>query len=206
MLRIIALLFLLSSCSEKTLNEKFQLKYQDDLARIKAIRTPPPHLVNQVRISRAPGREEVMAAIRKTSGDAGKYIGVAQYGENEEFYRMARSDDSLRLPPDIFEVLYDPLQYQSFGSRDSIFDKIRIPDEDSYGFKTKLSEKNYLIIDPRVLQNNIDEISSARSVDSIAHSKILIKENKALRQKGEIEAIFGDLNDDADFDLSSNDS
>lgn len=207
MLRIIALLFLLSCCSEKTVNEKFQLKYQDDLSKIKSIRTPPPHLVNQVRISRAPGREEVVENLKNTSRDKGRYVGVAEYGENEEFYRMVRFDDSLKLPPDVFEIRYNTMEYDSFGSRDLLFDKITIPEEDRFGVKTKLSEKNYLIIDPRILQDNIDEIASNRTSEMVMHSKILIEESKALRQEKEVREIFGDLEgNNLGFNLSSNDS
>lgn len=93
--------------------------------------------------------------------------------------------------PDIFDIVYEPRYYKTFTYQGARFDQIRIPIRDKYGVDTSLARKEYLMSGNNALQNSIDLVRKNRTKEDVENSKIIIKEQKALRQKQDMINIFG---------------
>lgn len=114
----------------------------------------------------------------------GSYLnyGTQPFGANGQRHEFS---------PDIFDIVYEPRSYKTFTYQGAKFDQIRIPIRDKYGVDTSLARKEYLMSGNNALQNSIDLVRKNRTKEDIENSKIIIKEQKALRQKQDMINIFG---------------
>ena len=97
---------------------------------------------------------------------------------------LMQNRNYLRLPENMFEIKYLAVNYPDYyGTPPVSFDDIVIPAKDTYGVETSLGEKNYVLINSKVLQNNVDEINNATKYDDKEVRLILVKEQKELDRK-----------------------
>ena len=113
------------------------------------------------------------------------------YSGNEAIQQSNINGQNQAIPPDIFDIIYTPRYYKTFSYQGARFDNIRIPNRDKYGVDTSLARKEYLMSGNNALQNSIDLIRDTRTKEDVENSKIIIKEQKELRQKQDMINIFG---------------
>ena len=100
--------------------------------------------------------------------------------------------NSSKLPADMFDLSYQPTITHPFRKSGFEFDLINIPPEDSYGVKTAMSEKEYLLVGNESLQKSVDQINSTKTQDDIEISEILIKEQQQLKRRQKMMKMFGE--------------
>jgi hypothetical protein len=89
-----------------------------------------------------------------------------------------------KLPDNMFEVKYLAVNYpDSYGRSPVSFDDIAIPAKDAYGVETSMGDKNYTLINGKVLQRNVDNINSSTAFDDNEVRSMLVKEQKELDRK-----------------------
>jgi hypothetical protein len=201
--RVFLLLIFLSCCDSgaKNYNKVFEEKYGKDIEKIKAERSQSKESQKTVTILYPPTEEELRVMNKRSVQNQYNYTAVSRFDEkipqyyitNRNSYEAAESRNNIgSLPPDMFKIHYRTKLYSEFRHTGAEFDRIAIPAIDAYGVKTEMSEKLYLLTGKKSLQKNIDQINSERTKDDIEISKILIKEQKELRQKQKMQKIFGD--------------
>ena len=89
----------------------------------------------------------------------------------------------MQLPQDMFIISYNLYNFPaSYGKVKLSFDDIIIPDIDIFGVKTRLGEKNYQLVDNKILQKNIDLINQLETKEDREISLELIKQEKKARR------------------------
>ena len=88
-----------------------------------------------------------------------------------------------QLPQDMFIISYNLYNFpESYGITKLSFDDIIIPDNDIFGVKTNLGEKNYQLIDNQTLQKNIDLVNQLNGDEDKKISLELIRQEKKIRR------------------------
>lgn len=198
----ILLFFLLASCSSKeTVNEAFARKYAKDIARINSARMAGDRATSKEMTSFAmPTVADIKRERAQNGGGYYAYVDIKKFGEktpknyfpNAEIYQKSVvSHPNQRLPEDMFDLSYNTSLYPPFSKSGLEFDNIKVPNQDAYGVKTQLAEKQYLLAGNGAIQKTVDFMQSKRQKDDVEFSKILIKEQKRLRRREKMIKIIG---------------
>jgi hypothetical protein len=92
---------------------------------------------------------------------------------------------STQLPENMFHISYNLNNFpESYGRQKLSFDDINIPQQDAFGVKTELGEKNYQLIGNRTLQKDIDFTKKLIAPEDPEISLELIKQEKQIRRRG----------------------
>jgi hypothetical protein len=193
--------FGLASCSSfqkvPNVNEAFEKKYGQQVAKMNVDRTLPKEAEKVVTNFSAPSPEEVRKENELNDPsyyayvDVNKFSGLPQnYTPNREIYERSRTKSG-GLPDDIFEITYNTTLHPPFQRIGAEFDAIDVPPYDAHGVKTAMSDKTYLLAGGDALQRSVDNMEKQRTEDDVEISTILIDEQKQLKKKQRMEKIFG---------------
>lgn len=202
---VIFLFLLLTSCSSKnSVNEDFAKKYGKDIARINASRHVEGRETSQKMTSFAiPTTSDIQKQRVKDSGGYYAYVDIKKFGErrpqnhfpNAEVYQKSVAfNPTQRLPEDMFYLSYNTDLYPPFSKSGLEFDNIRVPQQDVYGVKTELAEKQYLLAGNGAIQKTVDFMHAKRQKDDVEFSQILIKEQKRMKRREKMIKIIGSDN------------
>ncbi len=195
------LIFFLFSCSSapQTANSNFSKKYGKDVEKIRQERMPPiPLSSDQQEKSRQKTEVDWRDQLSNNGGENYAYMDSSQFNEknppqeflpNAQVYQNAQNIRT--LPDDMFIVTYNTDLYPPFVKYGVEFDNIEIPQKDSYGVETAMSNKVYMLAGNESLQKNIDKINEQRTLQDVKNSEILIAEQKRLRREQKSKEIFG---------------
>lgn len=191
--QIFLVFFTLSCGSSKKYdpNSHFIEKYGRKIDKIKVARKEPELLKKQIFYSRSPSKAEVIKMYNNKLYNNYRYLDVNEYSSVDEDI-AAQIISSNQVDPRVFEVAYFTKNHGPFNNKDDLFSSINIPSKDAYGINTKFSDKSYLLVGDKSLQQNIDKISNSKTIQDITNSKKLIKERIELRRKQKMDRIFGD--------------
>lgn len=122
----------------------------------------------------------------------------------EEFLPNAETFDSGKnsgqdLPEEVFKVSYSSENYPESYKRGGVsFDDIKIKNRDSFGVETALGEKNFTLVNRKVLQKNIDYVRASLKSEDKEVITILVGEQKEIRDKKRWNKNLGDNGEDGD--------
>lgn len=182
-------LIISSSCSEKTISEKFQEKYGSEVTRINSGRVAADQ---KVKVQVYPPSQEEVNRMYTSEADINKYsyVDVKQFATKKylpdgDYYQQMRAyNPSNFVRRDLFQVKYDTTLASKFHHIGAEFDGIRIPPEDLYGVKSTLSSKPYIVIGRNSVQKSFDVVNKERKKIDVEASKIIISEQKEALRKG----------------------
>jgi hypothetical protein len=195
---IVATIFLIGSCSQKSenINEGFLNKYGGEVEKINNIRESSNQAKTDIDCqSSFFGCKESKNRWKDPSTMFGiENSGTAQSAAidttkivmpkpPEEFtpnVETLTNGQGRQLPENMFHISYNLNNFpESYGRQKLSFDDINIPQQDAFGVRTELGEKNYQLIGNRTLQQDIDFTKQLISKDDLEISSELIKQEKA---------------------------
>ncbi len=194
------LLLLVSTSCSNTLeqnNKNFLNKYGSQVNRINSARerSASKQVIkakNIQQVKQAPWKYPA-----KIMGIDGTYYVRSAFIDTDKLKLKANPQDFLpnfdtfmhgqnmkNMYPDIFKASYETKNYPTSYKKDVIsFDDIKIPKHDYFGIKSNLSEKQYDIIDHKILQENIDYVHDYLNMDNKEINLILLKEKEEIRRQ-----------------------
>jgi hypothetical protein len=195
-LRIIFFLtLLLTSCvREPDINNNFQMKYGEEVERLKVNRNLQGSQIISASSS-VPSQAEILSA----EGDFQPYVDIAKFGEKSpqegiqrnETYDLSKTISDAGLDPDVFDLNYNLASHLPFRRIGIEFDNIKIPKVDAYGVETEIAAKTYITPGGNALQKTVDSINENKDEDDLRNSYALVGEKKKLARKRKMEKIFG---------------
>jgi|GEM_PF-1187268 len=205
--KAILVIFLLgtASCETENINENFEKKYKNDVKQFTAARTQPNQTNGSISESPKLNFAAPTPEVRISENSNTLEPGSEQYYANVDFEEYSQvqpkeympngsevARNSSKLPPDMFELNYRAKLSPPFRKSGFEFDLINIPPQDSYGVKTAMSEKEYLLVGNKSLQKSVDQINATKSKEDVEISEILIKEQRQLKRRQKMIKMFGE--------------
>lgn len=188
--------YIASSCSSPT---PFEAKYGEEIKKINSSRLETVTEKKEVTLSSPPSPEEIAASLSKQdNSNKYSYVDVDKFAEkkyfpDKDYYeQMKVYNPSNILADDIFVPRYNTVLASKFHHTGSEFDRIKTPAYDAYSISAILSNKNYVMIGNDAMQNSIDIVNDSRDRRDLLASKIIIKEQREIKQKQRMEKYFGD--------------
>ncbi len=199
--------FVISSCSvnNDSANRQFEEKFAKEVAKINAEREKmqgQPQAAQQTSTPKNKGGDfDNPANLLGVSSPGNK---SAAFDTNKLHLKQPQNytpdaqvlSEGLKnfaptqIPPNIFELRYSTRPHPPFAMTGVEFDVIEIPNQDAYGIKSNLDDKQYLLAGNDSLQRSIDSTQKTRSAQDVEFSKILISEQKKLKKKQRIDKLF----------------
>lgn len=186
---ILLLILLNTACFGNTVlsdqNETFNKKYAKDIEGIKSARVEPEIIKSDAKLNFAAPVDQDQS--RYTNNN----VVIPEFYSSQQFANQSPSSPDFTAPSELFENSYNPTITSPFRKIGAEFDVIAVPNQDAYGIKSTMSEKEYLLVSRKLLQKDIDKINSTKGADDVENSEILISEQKKLKRKAKMIKIFG---------------
>lgn len=204
---VTSLIFLqvICSCSpshsvDSKANQSFREKYGKEIKRLNANRTVPKQQAQSLKNFAPTLPEETRYEVGGYNTDVEQSyanVDADEYLDSKarQFFPDASNlaaKKNQQFPDDVFVMTYNTNLNSQFIKYGAEFDYINVPPYDVYGVRTKMSDKEYLLVGNNSLQKNIDQINNSRSASDVNISEILIKEQRQLKRKRRVLKTFGD--------------
>ncbi len=192
---LIVALFCLASCKsdEDTVNKTFNQKYGKEVERVRLDRLPPQAQFPQEKLEfTAPIERDFRYANNNLGADLEQYSNFE--GALSQVF-LQDADARNQAPSQMGSIFDNPYRapinvpFRKIGDE---FDAIEVPEQDAYGVKTGMLEKEYLLVSKKLLQKNVDQINNSRSENDLEDSEALIAEQKQIKRKLKMIKIFGE--------------
>ncbi len=197
-----ALIFL-SACSSTDVqdqNKKFETKYGEETKKINQERKKELSETDVVKslTNFTNSKEELNKEYQEQNYP---YADIAKLGDNphenflpngEVYQQFKNRNPQESLPANMFVVSYNTEKHPQYRYDKSEFDSVSIPVHDTYGVKTALMQKPYLMAGNNHLQKSVDRLNRRLTSENIEFSKTLIAEKKKYRSEQKMINIFGE--------------
>ena len=187
---LIATLIIFASCRKNDdwdENKTFEARYSQDIEKIKASRIDP----SPTKLDTNTRLEFTAPVDRDTARYTNNNITVPEHYTSQQFANQNPPNPAFQNPSEMFENNYNTTIKLPFRKIGEEFDTIDVPNQDAYGVKVGMSDKEYLLVSRRLLQKNIDQINAEKTSDDIENSESLISEQRKLKRKAKMIKIFG---------------
>lgn len=179
-----------TSCTKKyNYNKKFKKEFEQELLPHKKIepKNKEVPIAQRERYQFSPLTEREIKnkdndSIFNNYSDSVAYIPNDYFNNGTYFYKYDRNlfikHFNGKIPDDAFIITYNTELHPAYKKFYTEFDYIIIPAKDIFGVESKLEQKEYILVDTRILQINIDDILDNRTKKGINITNTLIKEKK----------------------------
>jgi hypothetical protein len=184
------------------MNDEFEKKYGQKAKELNSNRTQTESNKKELKTFQGPeSPQEKWKNVENELSNSGSYYSYIDVGKAEGmpkdflpnsnvFKQSQGKNPSDQLPQDLFEISYNTNLHPAFKLQGIEFDYIPIPESDSYGVSTLISEKPYLIVGNKVIQSSISQITKNRTDQDIKNSEILIREQKNINKQRKMRKLF----------------
>ncbi len=187
---LIATLLIFASCRKNddwNENKTFEARYSQDIEKIKASRIDP----SPTKLDTTTKLDFAAPVDRDTARYTNSNITVPEHYTSQQFANQNPPNPAFQNPAEMFENNYNTTIKLPFRKIGEEFDTIDVPNQDAYGVKVGMSDKEYLLVSRKLLQKNVDQINAQKTSDDIENSEALISEQRKLKRKAKMIKIFG---------------